>query len=80
MGAKAVPTRYRTPASVHGVHNGTPQNIYYYIDFILVIGVAMILPYKNKAFDEAKPLRHIDLKLDGFVWHLKPPLSEKVIL
>ena len=52
--------------------------LYTYI--IIVIGVAMILPYKNKAFDEAKPLRHIDLKLDGFVWHLKPPLSEEVSL
>ena len=28
--AETVPTRYRTPASVHGVQNGSPQNIYYY--------------------------------------------------
>lgn len=36
----------------------------------LIIGVAIILPYKNLAFDEAKPL-------DGFVSHLKPPITNE---
>ena len=39
----------------------------------LIIGVAMILPYRNKAFDEAQ-------MLDGYVSHLKPPLSSKVCM
>ena len=37
----------------------------------LIIGVAIILPYKNSAFDDAKPL-------DGFVSHLKPPITNEV--
>ena len=38
----------------------------------LVIGVALILPYRNKAFNDA-------VMLDGYVSHLKPPLSQKVL-
>jgi len=38
----------------------------------LICGLALMMPYKNKAFDQAKIL-------DGYVSYLKPPLSQSTI-
>ena len=38
----------------------------------VVFGMALMMPYKNKAFDQAKVL-------DGYTSYLKPPLSQETI-
>ena len=38
----------------------------------VIFGIALMLPYKNKAFDEAKIL-------DGYLSYLKPPISQETI-
>ena len=38
----------------------------------VIFGIALIMPFKNKAFDEAK-------HLDGYLSYLKPPISQETI-
>ena len=38
----------------------------------VIFGIALMMPFKNKVFDEAK-------HLDGYLSYLKPPISQDTI-